>query len=316
VAAIEPDAVLTFGCAPAAYYTARAPLFLYMDGVYRYKWMVYDWLSPRAIPPFELANIDNVDRRGLSHCTKALFTSAIITKACADLYPAFRDKMRPVGIGANVESGNLPSPRPPIDRALNLLFISTNFARKGGEVAIQVARALRTQFHDVTLHIVGDSPSDRLISAADPVVIHGWLDKTIPADRARFSSLLERIHVHLLPTRGDLSPHAICEMNALGVPTVAREIGGIGDLVKAGESGELLDDLAPDRWTSAVVRVIADYDRYSRNARDVYLREQNWPIVAARIAGEIHEELAVARASTAGARPRPVPAGGRRTAGA
>jgi glycosyltransferase involved in cell wall biosynthesis len=105
-------------------------------------------------------------------------------------------------------------------------------------------------------------------------------------------------------------------MNALGVPTVAREIGGIGDLVKEGESGELLDDLAPDRWTSAVVRVIADYDRYSRNARDVYLREQNWPIVAARIAGEIHEELAVARASTAGARPRPVPAGGRRTAGA
>lgn len=289
---IRPDAVLTFGCAPVAYYAGLAPVFLYIDALYLYKTHVYRWINQETLPKYELRSMRNVDVRGLENSALTMFTSRTITAESREIYPQYREKMVAVGIGSNLDeeiATNVMRPSP--SDGLNLLFMSTNFERKGGRFALKVLSKLKSQLPSVTLHIVGDSPAQMTPPDAGEIVYHGWIDKSSHEERSRLTSLLGKIHISLLPTQGDLSPHSICEMNALGIPTIAHRIGGIPDLIEDGVTGRVLDQLDTEVWTKAVLDLIDDLPRYSGKAREMYEREQQWTTVAARIADEISQSL-------------------------
>jgi glycosyltransferase involved in cell wall biosynthesis len=218
--------------------------------------------------------------------------------SAVDLYPEFRCKADSVGIGANME--NVPENGPVRSYTpgsnLELILIGKSFVRKGGLVAIEACRLLRRRRIPAVIHIVGDFPEDirirlRHTENSDWVMYHGWIDKNETAGMQKMAALLSRSHIHLLPTQGDLSPHVICEANAFGVPTVARRVGGIPDLVKEGQSGELVADADPLKYAEAITQVLKDYSRYSANARAVYEREQRWSVVADAICRKITYHL-------------------------
>lgn len=281
----RPDAVLTFGCAPVAYYAADAPVFLYIDALYLYKARVYGWISEASLPDYELKSMRRIDDLGLENCARALFTSATIAAESREMFPAHASKITSVGIGANLDEEVAPVGVRPSD-ATGILFMSTNFERKGGRFALHLLRLLRGVIPSVRLHIVGDFP-DQEETSGENVVYHGWIDKSSPGDLARLRRILEGIHLSILPTHGDLSPHSICEMNALGIPTVARRVAGIPDLIEDGATGRVIDDWDEQKWISAILDVLDRLDEYSTNARILYDREQRWPEVASRIAREI-----------------------------
>lgn len=283
---VRPDAVLTFGCAPVAYYKGEAPVFMYIDALYLYKARVYGWIHEDSLPDYERKSMRNIDLLGLDRCTRALFTSETIADESRRMFPDYREKMLAAGIGSNLEdepAGDFS--RPPLSDGLNLLFLSTNFERKGGPFAMQVLDELKPRFASVRLHIVGDDPGPA--RETGDIIHHGWIDKSSPEDRRRLKSILEKIHISLLPTLGDLSPHSICEMNSFGIPTVARDVGGIRDLIEDQYTGRVLDRMDPKVWADAVIELLDDLPFYSANARKLYEREQRWPVVAARIADQI-----------------------------
>lgn len=295
LATYQPDVVLTFGYAPMTYLRRTLPAFLYVDYAFQFKALdgIFDWIKAAEISTAEIRTLQRCDRAGLHNCRRVFTTSPRIAAGIARYYPEFASKLVSAGIGANLEG--LPTaytPRPL--EPLNLIFISTNFERKGGRLALALFDVLKAQYPQVRLHLVGDRPADL---PADPqLIVHGWLDKSEPTQRERLCQILRQSHLHILPTRGDLTPHSICEMNAFSIPTISRDVGGVADLLEDGVSGKLVNAAADGvealcAWRAAVTEVLASYEMYSIAAFEKYHREQTWEVVAERMAQQIVASL-------------------------
>ncbi|HKV85865.1 MAG TPA: glycosyltransferase [Ktedonobacterales bacterium] len=112
----------------------------------------------------------------------------------------------------------------------------------------------------LTLHIVGDGPLRRELARAvhqraldARVVFTGWLEgdalvaQVAEADISVSASLTEN------------QPLALLESMAAGVPVVALAAGGVGEIVRHGETGYAVDPQAdPGAFTAHVERLVAD----------------------------------------------------------
>jgi glycosyltransferase involved in cell wall biosynthesis len=282
----RPEAVLTFGYAPVVQLRRPVPTYIYVDYAFQFKALagIFDWITPAQFSEAELRALRKCDRAGLRNSRQVFTTSLRIAEGIAHYYPEFADKLVSAGIGANLEG--LPTTYTPrTTESPNLIFISTNFERKGGYFALELFRILKAKHPGLHLHLIGDHPSD--LATDQDIVVHGWIDKSSPAGYERICQLLAKAHLHILPTRGDLTPHSICEMNAFSIPTISRAVGGIPDLVENGVSGRLVKEDTIAAWQVAVEDVLANHAAYSAQAFQKYQREQTWKVVASRIARQI-----------------------------
>ena len=298
IAESQPDAVLSLFQMSVAFLKTSVPVFMYLDAVYRYKTILnpdeycYDDLSVA-----ERNDIDAVDHGSLKCCKRAFFMSSTIAETCKKLYPTYASKISTVGVGANIETKEAVGRRRVVDGGeVCILFVASSFERKGGDTALEACRLLRENGIRVRLRMLGDLPkqsrvSKHLAEHQDWIEYRGWVNKELEKDKAYYYDTLEESHIHLLPTRYDTNPHVICEANAYGIPTVARSIGGIPDVVLDRVTGILVSSSDPKDYADGIKQVIADYDIYSANARSLFIREQNWALVAGRIASEIHAAL-------------------------
>ena len=111
-----------------------------------------------------------------------------------------------------------------------ILFVGRNFARKGGDLLLDVFhKRLRGR---AELELV--TPAQ--LPAEDGVRVHS----STKANSPELKKLYADCDVFALPTRADCTPLAVMEALASGLPVVATQVGGIPDLVRAGETGELV----------------------------------------------------------------------------
>jgi len=81
---------------------------------------------------------------------------------------------------------------------------------------------------------------------------------------------LSRLQVMVMTARWEGLPHSPLEAMWSGVPVVATNVGGLGEIIESGSSGLLVDSRSPDDLARAVVRVIEDValrERIIKNAR-------------------------------------------------
>lgn len=110
----------------------------------------------------------------------------------------------------------------------NIVFIGNDFRRKGGERLMRwVTGPLAGLCH---LHIVSADPAAKV--AHPGVTAHGKV-----AHARLVGALLPRMDLICLPTEQDMSPNVLAEAAAAGLPAVASNVGGIGELVRHGETG-------------------------------------------------------------------------------
>ena len=91
----------------------------------------------------------------------------------------------------------------------------------------------------------------------------------------------------------DLTPAAVCEALAFGLPVVARAAGGIPEMIDEGRSGWLLPYEARAADVAACIcGALADapaLEERGRAARLAYESTWNWRAVAQTIVGELSE---------------------------
>jgi glycosyltransferase involved in cell wall biosynthesis len=94
---------------------------------------------------------------------------------------------------------------------------------------------------DAVLRVVGDGPDRRLLEKLvhnldldASVDLMGWLPDPIP--------LMSESHFLVHSALVDNAPYVILESLAVGLPVVARESGGVPELVSHGETGFLYSD--------------------------------------------------------------------------
>lgn len=201
--------------------------------------------------------------QAVEHYDAAPDRTTVIPYGCNLLDPPARDAT----LRRNLETG-----------ACRLLFIGRDWNRKGGPLVLETLRILRDQDIDASLTVVGTTPPQTDL----PVETIGFLNQQVAEDLDRYRSLWREATFLFMPSRAETFGAVYAEAAANGVPSIALDIGGVGDAVVDGENGRLLprdsDAEACARTISAMLDAPDAYERLVRNSRDRYETTLNWNV--------------------------------------
>lgn len=137
--------------------------------------------------------------------------------------------LAPTGPGIDPPEGAVQ--RGTANGALSALLVSTNWDRKGGDIAVEAVRRARESGTRVELTVVGDAPTD----LPEWVNLRGRLD----------TEALSREYLHadvlLELARANAAGVTLTDAAAHSLPAIAAAVGGVSSIVVDRETGVLLD---------------------------------------------------------------------------
>lgn len=122
----------------------------------------------------------------------------------------------------------------------SLLFIGTDWKRKGGSIAVSTVDELNKKGIPAQLIVCGCTPPEQFTCRTN-LKIYGFIDQNRSSDRELWKSLFLESHFFFLPTRAECMGISFSEACAFGLPLVATNTGGVGTVVKNGVTGILLE---------------------------------------------------------------------------
>ena len=270
----DADAIVTVSTAYSAYLATQKPVIVLLDATWGQVVETYPYFHRANLPAHIHAGGFAMDRLALGRQNLHLImTSAwAANRAIAD-YGADPDRVHVLPFAANFAED---PPRTAVEQAINardgrhcnLLFVGKEFDRKGGPIAVEVARLLLEQGVPTTLHVVGCVPPHMPAW----VKVYGTLRK----DQADQLSSLQRLYAEsdffLLPTRAEAQGIVFNEAAAYGLPAVGTDVGGVSAVVQRG--GHLFPlEAGPEEyaeWIAAQFKDRSGYRSLAEGARDDY----------------------------------------------
>lgn len=206
-------------------------------------------------------------------------------------------KIHLVSFGANI-----PDPGPEMaerrdfgrnarQRQVNLLFVGTDWERKGGDIAVAVTNLLREEGVDARLDVVGKN----LQGMPSHIRSYGQLRKDNPEEWVLMDELYRASDVFVLPSRSEGSVIAPREAAAYGLPTLAYRIEGLMSSVIDGKSGLLLEPgTGPEGYAKVILNWLdtpKTYQRLCHGAREFYETNANWSTCVAKLVIELESQI-------------------------
>lgn len=186
------------------------------------------------------------EQKGLSNCTLAIYASQWGVDTAVESYDVHPSKVQCIPFGANLNSTRTRSEieimaeKKSLD-SLDLLFVGVDWRRKGGDLAFEITKELRTRYNiETKLHIVGCTPP-QIVLESEFVVSHGFLSKKSEEENKRLEDLFLNSHFLLVPSLSECFGLVFCEASSFGLPSLARATGGIPTIIQEGKNGFLFD---------------------------------------------------------------------------
>ena len=286
---LPSDLVFSPGSLPIAYLAPGRPVAFWADATFGA--MAGFYPEFRSLSKRALRMGATLEARALERASVAFYASRWAATSAVEHHGADPSKVEIVPFGANLpithgrDDVRLMIQARPRDRC-RLLFVGVDWARKGGDRAIDVARLLNEWGMPTELHVVGSAPAD---GRALPtwVRLHGFVDHSSPEGAAALKGLYASSHVLVHPARAECFGVVFCEAAAHGVLSTASRVGGIPSAVREGITGALFDVSAPsDEYAAYISSLLEDRERYERQALaafDEYERALSWEAAARRI---------------------------------
>lgn len=276
------DILLSPGTIPLAWLDSSKPLVLWNDCTFAGLVDFYAYTSNLCKESIE--NGHAVEKAVLERVDLAIFSSDWAANTAIKNYSIDPLKVKVVSYGANIEC----------DRCLEdiklfvssrskskcqLLFIGVDWVRKGGDVALAVARRLNELNLDTELIVVGCKPEVNE-PLPDFVKYLGFIDKTSSEGRLRLANLMQMSHFLILPSKADCTPMVLCEANSFGTPCLSTKVGGIPTTVRDDYNGKLFSETASiGEYCSYIIETFFDYGRYEKLALSSFMEYEsrlNW----------------------------------------
>jgi glycosyltransferase involved in cell wall biosynthesis len=232
---------------------------------------------------FERAVYGRIDR---------IFTmSEFLRRSFLEDYGVPAERVSAIGAGVNLDA--MPEAVP--DRRYDtkaVLFIGSDFERKGGPQLLAAFRRVREIHREATLHIVGPRSLQIAPELSGGVTYHGYLRKTDPADAARLESLFRSCSLFVLPSLYE--PFGIAPLEAMvhQIPALVSRGWALQETVTPGVTGEHVEPGSVDDLVTALRDLLGDPDRLRRlgtAAREECLAKHNWTAVVDRMFREIRD---------------------------
>jgi glycosyltransferase involved in cell wall biosynthesis len=160
----------------------------------------------------------------------------------------------PNGIDPEIYSRD-PAPVPG-----RIVMVGRLSKQKRPDIALRTIASLLEIHPGVCLDIAGDGP---LRSETEALLAQLGLAGSVRllGTRTDIPDLLAEAACFLLTSDYEGCPLSILEAMAAGVPVVATDVGGVGELVVVGETGYLVEPGRPDRLAAALSEVLANDER-------------------------------------------------------
>lgn len=124
-----------------------------------------------------------------------------------------------------------------------------------------VLRAINDLERPCQLQIIGSGPDEkRLRGILDHGISHHevFWEGSLPREK-----VIERMYQAiclLVPSTHENFPHVILEAMHCGLPVIASDAGGIGEIIESGKNGLIVDRSEPSAWALAMKRILDSPD--------------------------------------------------------
>jgi glycosyltransferase involved in cell wall biosynthesis len=281
------------GSQPIAYLECRQPIVIWTDATF------IGW--EQSFPSDRAGMSDETIRDAIANETAALNRAALViyssewaARGAIENYDLDPEKVKVVPFGANLEVdydlseervAEMAQARP--RDVCRLLFVGTDWERKGGDLAIALAtrlnaRGIKTELTVLTDHHRFETPLPSFVR------VQGYLSKSTLSGLKRWNRLLARSHFVVLPTQSDATPLILSEASAFGVPSLTSDIGGIPSVIRDDVNGRMFPlESGVEGYVKYIEETFADYSRYlalSRSSVHEFQARLSWPVAAAEVA--------------------------------
>ena len=195
---------------------------------------------------------------------------------------------RVFNVGGAVNLSTIPAPNLAKDYTANrILFIGTEFNRKGGPQLLKAFAIVRESIATAELHIVGPHNLDNLPPG---VIFHGHLSKADPVQSAKLEELFRTSTLFVLPSLYE--PFGIAPLEAMlyGLPAIVTNAWALRECVTPGVNGDLAEKGNAEDLAAKITQLLSDPTRLAimgRQAREIVLTRYTWPAVVQRMAAAI-----------------------------
>jgi len=226
-----------------------------------------------------LMEADLIEKLALEKATSVIFCTEWAKKEAKKYYSVGENKISVIPMGANLEL--VPDSFPPHKenkKSFNMLFIGVNWERKGGSIALETFRKLKSEGYRVELKIIGCVPKEKVDD--QDITIIPIINKNNEDDMSRLSQIYKNTDILFLPTRAECFGIVFCEAMAYGIPSVSTATGGVGELIKNGVNGYTLPiDAKADEYAVVIKNLINNKElllELKQNSREMYDATFNW----------------------------------------
>lgn len=167
------------------------------------------------------------------------------------------------------------------DRPLRLLFFKHHRPEYGPQIALDALAKAKQAGANVRLTLAGRGPeTEKLTAQATALGLGDFVTFPGYIETEKALEFIAEHDVMLMPT---IVPEsfgvAALEAASLGLPVIASDIGGVSEIVRHQESGLLVPAGDSTALSLAILKLSRDEtlrNEYSRQARELVVREFNW----------------------------------------
>jgi glycosyltransferase involved in cell wall biosynthesis len=281
---IQADIVFSATATPIAYLECKQPIVFWADATFENLLNFYPQFTGLCQETIQHGHM--MERLALQNCKLAIYSSEWAARSAIDYYQTDPSKVKVVPFGANIETNksvkeikDLIESRP--SHKCKLLFLGIDWFRKGGDIALEVAKKLNHLGLETELTVVGGQPVvDEPLP--DFVKLLGFISKSTDEGKEKIYQLIANSHFLILPSLADCTPIVFCEANSLGVPCLSRKVGGIPTTIKADLNGKLFDkDAEITEYCDYISRLFTNYSDYKNlafSSLHEYQSRLNWSV--------------------------------------
>lgn len=224
-----------------------------------------------------------LEHAALHNCNMAIYTSEWAARSAIDHYGADPSKVKVVPFGSNFEAHPpqhvvMDAVRSRSLQRCELLLIGVNWERKGGPMAWEVARQLNKAGIETRLTVLGCTPPSEMDAPFLRVM------KFIGKDTVRGQEAIMRLmldsHFLIVPSIAECFGIVYSEASAMGLPSLARDVGGVSNAVNNGRNGFLFPASAPAGvYVDQIIELFRNrpaYEQLARTSYAEYIARLNW----------------------------------------
>jgi glycosyltransferase involved in cell wall biosynthesis len=271
---------------PIAYLNCKQPIVLWTDSTLSSLINFYPYMS--NLCQETIKNIYEMEAAALNRCHLAIYASDWAAESAIHTYGVDVSKVKVIPWGANLECSRTEEEIHRLIKAktaspCRLLFFGVDWLRKGGNVALEVAKRLNQSGLETELIVVGCRP---ISTTPLPSFVKslGYINKFTQAGSEQINQLLATSHFLILPSQAECYGHVFCEANSFGVPCLATDVGGIPTVIKPDLNGKTFSSRAdPAEYCTYITHLMMNYSAYEQLALSSFQQYQsrlNWAIAS------------------------------------